>query len=178
MTAKTSGRQDVPRGGDGKFVSNPDAVARDAQACRLRRDGYTYEQIASELGYAGRGEAYNGVQRALLAIVQEPAEELRTLEIERLDYMYFKVLEVLHRQHFTVQNGKIVTLYGQPLPDDSPVLAAVDRLLRIQERRAKLLGLDAPKQIEIITLDAIQAEIRRLEESMAARDRAVAETQP
>jgi len=30
---------------------------------------------------------------------------------------------------------------------DAPVLAANDRLLRIQERRAKLLGIEAPTQI-------------------------------
>jgi hypothetical protein len=35
------------------------------------------------------------------------------------------------------------------LEDDAPVLAAVDRLLRIQERRAKLLGLDAPVRADV-----------------------------
>ncbi|GAA2395473.1 hypothetical protein GCM10010404_61300 [Nonomuraea africana] len=33
---------------------------------------------------------------------------------------------------------------GEPLEDDAPVLAAIDRMLKIQERRAKLLGLDIP----------------------------------
>jgi len=36
---------------------------------------------------------------------------------------------------------------AQALVDDAPVLAANDRLLRIQERRAKLLGIEAPQQI-------------------------------
>lgn len=180
MTGQTQGAADIPRGGNGQFLKSPDAAARDAEACRMRRDGNTYEQIAERLGYAGRGEAYNGVQRALLAIVREPAEDLRNFELDRLDYMYYKVLEVLHRRHYTVQHGKVVSLADEngnltPLEDDAPVLNAVDRLLRIQERRARLLGLDAPKQIEIITLDAIQAEIRRLEENMAARERAAQE---
>jgi hypothetical protein len=40
---------------------------------------------------------------------------------------------------------------GAPLLDDAPVLAAVDRLLKVQERRAKLLGLDVPvkRQVEV-----------------------------
>lgn len=169
-----------PRGGDGQFVRNPDTAARDAVACRMRRDGRTYKEIADELYNGHPGRAYEGVQRAMLAIVREPAEELRNFELDRLDYLYAKTLEVLHRRHLTVQHGKVVTVLNEAgetvtLEDDGPVLAAVQTLLKIQERRAKLLGLDAPKQIEIITLDAIQAEIRRLEESMAARERAARE---
>jgi hypothetical protein len=35
-------------------------------------------------------------------------------------------------------------LGGETLADDGPVLQAIDRLIRISERRAKLRGLDAP----------------------------------
>jgi hypothetical protein len=77
----------------------------------------------------------------------------------------------------TVSNGRVVTLDGQPLQDDGPILQAVDRLnhiedrkLRIQERRAKYLGLDAPKQV-VISDDVIDAEIRALAEEL---DRAAA----
>jgi hypothetical protein len=179
-TVTTTDRHNIPRGGNGKFIADIDTARRDSQACILRRDGHTYDEIATQLGYADRSVAYNAVQRALLSVVKDAAEELRTLELERLDYLWKRVVQVLERRHYTVQIGKVISVtdeYGNKvmLQDDGPVLAAVDRLLKIQERRAKLLGLDAPKQIEIITLDAIQAEIRRLEESMGVQERSISQ---
>jgi hypothetical protein len=51
-----------------------------------------------------------------------------------------------------------------------PVLQAIDRLLKIQERRARLLGLDAPTQhrVNVLSEDAIDAEIARLEAELRA----------
>lgn len=48
-------------------------------------------------------------------------------------------------------------------------LQAIDRLLRISERRSRLLGLDAPVRTRVgtITLDAIESEIERLERELA-----------
>lgn len=167
-------RNHRPRGGGGRFLRSAETAERDAEACRLRSAGLTYPQIAAELGYGSSGRAYEGVQRALLSIVQEPAEELRKLELDRLDEMWRAALGVLRAKHIVVQHGKVV-MHRQtdgveaPLEDPGPVLQAVDRLLRIQERRARLLGLDAPKQVEMITLEMIQAEIVRLEAELAAR---------
>ena len=36
-------------------------------------------------------------------------------------------------------------------------------MLAIQDRKAKLFGLDAPTKHEVLTLDAVTAEINRLE---------------
>ena len=168
MTTPTPGQANKPRGGNGKFTKNPDTAERDAEACRLRRDGCTYDHIARELGYADRGEAHKAVQRALVAIVQEAAEEVRAVELDRLDMLWRAGLKVLRAKHVTVQNGKVVMLDGEPLSDDAPVLNAIDRLLRIMERRAKLLGLDAPKRVEVLTMDIIDAEIARLSELVGA----------
>ena len=52
------------------------------------------------------------------------------------------------------------------LSGDKGSLFAIDRVLAIQERAAKLRGLDAPIKHEVITLDYIQSEIRRLEETL------------
>jgi hypothetical protein len=52
------------------------------------------------------------------------------------------------------------------LSGDKGALFAIDRVLAIQERAAKLRGLDAPIKHEVITLDYIQSEIRRLEETL------------
>jgi hypothetical protein len=77
-------------------------------------------------------------------------------------------MAVLHRRHVVVQSGKVVKGDdGQPIPDDGPVLQATATLLRVMERRARLHGLDAPAKHEVLTLDAIDAEIRRLEEQLS-----------
>lgn len=108
------------RGGNGKFLPTAKAAERRAEALKLRLAGATYEQIAKRLDYSHRGKAHDDVMAALRAVTAEPAKELLTLELQRLDAM----LIGLWRQ----------AAQGQP--------AAVDRVLKIMERRAKYLGLD------------------------------------
>jgi transposase len=154
-----SGRR--PRGVKGRYEHTMADAERDATAARLRARGLTYRRIAAELG-VDVATAHRAVKRALEATVAEPAAEVRQLELERLDTelerlaeLEERVREVLEAKHVTVQHGAVVQLDGQPLPDDGPVLAAADRLLKIEdarrrkgERRARLLGLDAPQKVE------------------------------
>ncbi|MCT2591138.1 hypothetical protein LHJ74_14685 [Streptomyces sp. N2-109] len=150
-----------PRDGNGRFIYTGDSAARDADACRLRARHHTYQQIADLLGYGHKSEAYRGVQRALKDTVQEPADEVRALELDRLDQLARAATDVLERQHVTVSHGQIVRQDGEPLLDDGPVLAAIDRLLKIQERRAKLLGLNAPSRVSV-DAEQLGAEILNL----------------
>jgi hypothetical protein len=103
------------------------AHARQLQALELRKAGATYQAIAEQLGYAHAKGAYKAVASALKLTLREPADGLRELEVARLDAM----LLALWRR---VQSG-----------DEK----AVDRALRIMERRARLLGLDAPSRGEL-----------------------------
>lgn len=59
------------------------------------------------------------------------------------------------------------TLLPQAIVGD---YAAVDRILAVMDRRARMLGLDKPQQHQhtVITMDAIEAEITRLEAELAA----------
>ena len=103
------------------------AHTRQLQALELRKAGATYQAIAEQLGYAHAKGAYKAVTSALKLTLREPADELRELEVARLDAM---LLPLWRR----VQSG-----------DEK----AVDRVLRIMERRARLLGLDAPTRGEL-----------------------------
>jgi len=107
-------------------VPTAEAMQRERDALELRRAGATYDAIADRLGYTNRGAAYKAVQRGLRRTIQEPADELRQLEVERLD----RLLTAVWR---SAMGGN---------------LGAVDRVLRVAERRARLLGLDAPTKIE------------------------------
>ena len=104
------------------------SAQRRIQALELRKAGYTYEQIGAALGITDT-MAHKHVVKALGIInekLSEATEELRTLEVHRIDAM-------------------IVVLWPRVLRGD---YQAIDRVVKLMERRAKLLGLDAPtKQI-------------------------------
>lgn len=166
MTDATSGQGKV-HGGDGKFVSTPESAERDARAARLRGKGWSYDRIGKEMGYADGSGAYRAVQRALRAIQQEAADEVRQIELARLDALWEKTAEIFGKDSLLVQQGRVVRVPvdldegASPVVDEELKLKALDRLLRIQERRARLLGLDAPQRHSI---DAAQLgdEIKEL----------------
>ena len=160
-------RRTTGRGHTGKFERTGDTAERDAEALRLRADNKTYQQIADALGYTNRSAARKAVERALVATVREPAEEVRELQLVQLDRLAREALAVLEREHVLVSHGR--TIYaddGSAMLDDGPILSAIDRLLKIQERKAKLLGLDSPTRVEVMSLDAIDGEIRRLTQEL------------
>lgn len=108
-------------------VRRANAAERQRQALELRKAGAGYQQIADKLGFASPSGAHKAVLSAIRKTLQEPADDVRKLEVERLD----KYLLALAPQ---IANGN---------------QGAIDRALRIQERRARLLGLDAPAKVEI-----------------------------
>jgi hypothetical protein len=120
----------------------------DTDAMRYRSRGYTYQQIADAMD-CSKPTAYARVQRALAAIPAEAVEEYRRLEGDRLDTL-------LNIAMYEAQTRK--SLY------------AIDRVLSIMERRAKLMGLDAPTKTEVINYDHITAEIMRLERELGVQN--------
>lgn len=167
--------------------------ARRTKLIQYRLAGRPYDEIFEELGYSSRNAASRDFSRAL---EQNIAEERTSMEVyreteilrldgelERLTRLYAKVEKILDKFHVTVQFGKVITIDGEPLEDDGPVLAAVDRLVKIEdarrrngERRAKLLGLDAAQRVEM-TIDDIDAKIHALTEELAAFDGEAAEAE-
>lgn len=140
-----------PRDGNGKYQYDNTAAQRDAQAARLKAAGRTYQQIADELGYSDRGNAWRGVQRAIKAVLREPAEELIAVEAARLDDLYATALEILERDHVMVSHGKVIydERTGEPMLDDGPRLAALRELRAIRESFRKLHGLDAARKVDL-----------------------------
>jgi len=92
----------------------------------LRRLGYTYARIAAEVGISETHACriVNREIRRLNERAREEADVIVRLELERLDALQ-------------------AALWDQAM---SGHLGAVDRVLRIMERRAKLLGLDQVQQ--------------------------------
>jgi hypothetical protein len=90
---------------------------------------------------AGVYKAYN---RAMTRVIAPSIEEHRELELDRLD--------ILQRT------------YWQPAVNGN--LRAADYVLRVIDKRAKLLGLDAPLKVqaEVVTYDGsdLDAEVERV----------------
>jgi hypothetical protein len=103
------------------------AVDKHAQALKMRQAGASYDDIARVLGYKSASGAYHAIKAGLKKTLQEPAEELRFLELSRLD-------EALKAIWPDVRKGS---------------LFAIDRFLKISERRSRLLGLDAKTEIAL-----------------------------
>lgn len=150
MTSDEQPHDEQPRDGNGNYAYVNASVQRDAEAMRLKAAGRTYQQIADTLGYCDRGHAWRGVQRAMKAVLQEPAEELIAVEAARLDDLYATALEILERDHVMVSHGKVVhDDTGAPLLDDGPKIAALRELRQIRESYRKLHGLDAAKKVDL-----------------------------
>ena len=115
------------------------AADRERRALRLRQQGWSYQRIGDELGITQPG-ALDCVRRALKKLQEEcaeVAEEVRQLELDRLDAM-------------------LAGLWDGAETGDT---AAIDRVLKIQERRARLLGLDAIVKVDVTTSDGIDAPL-------------------
>ena len=105
---------------------DPDAVERRNTALDMRSRGYSYTDIAKTLGVS-RSTAHKYVTTELDKIREETrasAEQVRGLELSRLDRLWRRAEELLDS-------------------DDDDGAKAIGAALRIMERRARLLGLDA-----------------------------------
>lgn len=111
------------------------AVRERAQkALEIRKTGANFDDIARRAGYANRSGAYKAVRDAMDRITQEPAEAVLKLELERLDAL-------------------LAAYWGKALGGD---VQAFDRVLRVMERRARYLGLDAPVRTDVSSDGVLQ----------------------
>lgn len=89
-------------------------------AVELRKTGMTYEQIAAEMGLKSGSAVYQMVSRALKLMPAESIDQVRLLELRRLDAL-------------------LRAVWNKAVNDEE---GAINRALRILERRARVLGLD------------------------------------
>lgn len=140
---------------DSDPTPKPAALAAQEKLTRaidMRKRYATWQQVADECGWSDRSTAYNAVNREMARrreALAENVDDLREREVERLDLLAARALQVLETPHFVVSAGKLVDgPDGFPLLDDGPVLAAATTLVRISESYRRLHGLDAAQKVE------------------------------
>jgi hypothetical protein len=125
-----------------KMLNEVELLQRESEIVELRTEGFVWREIAQRVNMstAGVAKAYD---RALERIIAPAVEQHRTTELDRLD--------ILQR------------VYWQPAINGN--LRAADFVLRVIEKRAKLLGLDAAIKIqtEVVTYDGsdLDAEVEK-----------------
>lgn len=125
---------------------------RKRNALELRLAGASYRDIAQALEVSP-ATALQDCKEALADIPAQQADEMRTVELSRLDRLQRAV-------------------WPRAVKGD---LQAVDRAIKIIDRRAKLFGLDAPQQVQItandIDLDAAVDKMLRVAEMALEKEK-------
>lgn len=122
---RRSTRNRPPKIGEAEIIAE-----RRVQVLALRKAGMSYRAIATRVG-ASIDTVWSDVQAELSelnALTAEHAEDVLTLEMRRLDDLQVQVTNIL-------QAG--------------PTPRAIDTAIRLMERRAKMLGVDAPSKKQI-----------------------------
>lgn len=96
------------------------AAQRQAEALQLYASGMSWDAVASQLGYANRSGAHKAAMVALSKVPEPAAEEYRKIQAMRLDAWISSIWDA--------------SIAGN--------LRAIETGLKIEERRARLFGLD------------------------------------
>jgi hypothetical protein len=122
--------------------NNLELIEKERTIIELRTEGYVWREIAVIVSMSTAG-AHRAYKRAMTRVIVPTIEEHRELEMDRLD---------------TLQRT-----YWQPAVNGN--LRAADFVLRVIDKRAKLLGLDAPLKVqaEVVTYDGtdLDREVER-----------------
>lgn len=110
------------------------AAVRAITALDLAIAGHDYEHIAAAAGYGSRGAAYKAIQRELQRRIDPRVDTLRSLHLARL--------------------ARLRTVYyPKAMGGDG---WSMDRVLKIDEREALLMGLDAKdKAVQMAPINII-----------------------
>lgn len=123
QSKQLSKKQRNPGKGGGRIL----AKEKQRKALEMRKAGMPYQVIAEQLGYSDQSGARKAVLKAFGDIVQEPALEVRTLQVERLNHM-------------------LLTLWGKVQQGDE---RAIDTSLRVMDKLDRLMGTEAAQTVDI-----------------------------
>lgn len=136
---------------------------REVEVVKLRLQGLDMRSIARRMGLVSEktgqpkvATVHAMLTRALQRWFAEDVEELRSMEMARLDKITERIWPIIERE-----GGK---------GDDDRSLRAIERYLAVSERRAKLVGLDAPVKTQQTFKGEVAGEVVVRVEAIEAVD--------
>jgi hypothetical protein len=130
-----------------------------ARILELRRDGLGFRDIAERVGRS-HVTVWHHYQAACREIPAAAVEALRTDQLARIQLERDACLEILHASHPVVSNGHVVSeivgqdetgkpVYGEPLEDAAPRLAAIRELRSLDDQEMKVTGGYPATKVEL-----------------------------
>lgn len=131
------------RASEARVVQKAEVADNATTALRLRMEGVPTVEIAFQIGLSPRRTNVL-ISEALKASTAPAVDDWRALQLHRLENMHETLRPYLMRDIVIGRKPD-----GEEVIETRPDLRVADRLLRIAERQAKLLGLDMPVRLEI-----------------------------
>lgn len=125
-------------GGTHRAANRATVAEQQIQCYQLRLTGMSINAIAAATGLSV-GTVHNRIQAEISKRVLPLAEEVRQMELDRLD----RWLQKLDAQ----------------ITADKAVARNVEVAVKVSERRAKLLGIDAPEKVEATVTEVTQEDL-------------------
>lgn len=135
----------------GKPARDLAAAEQQRDVVALKRGGLSFAEIGQRLGIS-KSQAHRAFYAALDRIVEPEVVAMRAEQLARIELEREEALDIMGAEHLVVSNGHVVSpitghddegdpVYGDPLIDQSPPLAAIDRLIKLDDQEAKLVGM-------------------------------------
>jgi hypothetical protein len=158
-------------------MMDPDKIRKGAgvraEAARLKAVGVPLEDIAEHFGWSNEdglpdtARVATAIRAHLASMYRFTTDEMKVIELQSLDELEYRLWKLLDGQHVVISQGRIVRdENGDPVPDSRFILETCDRIQKVKDQRAKMMGLYAPSKIEVISIDRIEQEISKLEQQL------------
>jgi hypothetical protein len=134
--------------GNKRDATRAQALIRDEQALALRLQHKTHAEINEALGYGSRQNVGRALKRRLKALAKECTEtatDVKAMELARLDAM-------------------AAGLWDKASKGDAQ---AIDRVLKIQERRSAYEGLDMPRALKVEVARELDSNLEKLKAGLS-----------
>jgi hypothetical protein len=161
---------DPARDTRGRYDDSPAAMELAYAAARLKAQGLSFREIAKAQGVSST-TAWHRVKKAWAALQPEDLPELRAQAAEALDIVKARMFAILLADHIKVDHGRIVLDgNGNPLLDRGPNIQAAGAIIRAEESRRRIFGVDAPSQVRVLVSDQVTLEIETLARELGVLD--------
>ena len=150
------------RDGNGNFIRTAEQMEKDHEAAGMRLRSKKLREIGERFGVTPQAAALM-ISRAMADIPTESTAELIKLELMKYDRIEAKAADIMEKYHpIITQSGKVLSDFEE----ETPVIQAMNTLLKVADRRARLLGLNAPTRTELTSTVSVTVEDRSKQAKM------------